>query len=123
MSDEHFRKPSADPTLVLPEILQAAMEAVMEKEAGDAGPGLATSEPWLDSYVRDELLRIAGRLTMAGISPCVARGVACDVRRTLAVAAQALRFGYGALLDGLMLNEAPPAADHPESGPANGSST
>ncbi len=102
-------KKSSDATIVSPEALHAAMEEVMHREGRNSDQSLKTTEPLLHSYVRDELLRIAGRLTMVGVETGVAHGVAHDVDRTLAVAAQALRNGYGALLDGLL--EGPSATD------------
>lgn len=60
------------------------------------------AEPVLTQYLSSELLKVCGKLALAGVGPEVVQGFACDVYLLVGVANDAMRQGYRALVDGLM---------------------
>ena len=57
------------------------------------------TEPLLSSYCRAELLQILGKLSVAGASSGVVRGVGADIHRLITVTATAMKSGYSSLLE------------------------
>ncbi len=60
------------------------------------------AEPVLTQYLSGELLKVCGKLALAGVGPEIVQGMACDVYLLVGVANEAMRQGYRALVDGLL---------------------
>lgn len=110
MREDEQLNENADAILVNPEVLSAAIEAAARETSVEEFTFIET-EPWLSTYCRAELLQTLGRLAVAGTTPAVVRGVAADIHRLVTVAAQAMRSGYGGLLEDFLPEFAAPTSE------------
>jgi hypothetical protein len=98
MSDDGQPAENADAMLVgHDELIDAAATVPSGIPAG--GFTFVETEPVLSEYCHDELLRILGKLAVAGASSGVVRGVGADIHRLITVTATAMRSAYGSLLE------------------------
>lgn len=78
--------------------LQAAMQEQADNDASSVGE-VIPAEPVLSSFLQDEILKLVGKLGLAGAETNILQGVACDLHRLLGLTAKAVRQGYRVLLD------------------------
>ncbi len=93
MSDSEQRITDA---VVDHEALGAALREQEEQESDDGE--IIRAEPFLSNFVQGELLKVYGKLGLAGAPPGLLHGLATDLNRLLGVTAGAVRMGYRALL-------------------------
>jgi len=108
-----------------PLVTQSVLEATIsdqKKRKKDFDP--LVSEPLLKSHLYDEMLKVCGRMGLAGAPPMVLRGVRVDVERllrltvaTLQSANRELWQGFLPLEDGTDLEEKSEAVGSSKAGP------
>jgi len=110
MHEDEQPSENDDAMLVNQSALSNAIEAV-SKETPVEELVFIETEPLLSAYCRAELFQILGKLSVAGASSGVVRGVGADVHRLIRVTATAMRTGYCTLLEDFLPEFAPSAAD------------